>query len=175
VVTLEHDFVKSKSNILCLEDENSKPQQLRRRRAPPTIVSFDDDICTPMSSTPPANEVPSSSAPPTCLNSPISPQPPSNQRWSYKKLLTCCSNLFWPRLPEVQDGNKSAAGATLTPVSNAAVGELIPVFPNGNIITAATDEEDSISVPSYSEVCISFFCHRNSLLKLQILLKTWEK
>jgi hypothetical protein len=64
----------------------------------------------------------------------------------------------------VQDGSKSAAGATLTPVSNAAVGELIPVFPNGNIVTAATDEEDSISVPSYSEVCL----FKNILLSTEV-------
>jgi len=54
------------------------------------------------------------------------------------------------RLPDVQE--KSAPGTTLTPVTNAAVGELIPVFPNGNVVAAATDEEDSISVPSFSEV-----------------------
>ncbi|CAB3386087.1 Hypothetical predicted protein [Cloeon dipterum] len=113
-------------------DDGNKPQHLRRRKAPPTIVSFDDDICTPISSTPPASEVPFNSAPPTCLNSPISPQPPTTSR-----------------LPEVnlsKDHN-----ATLTPVTNAAIGELIPVFPNNCAGAAATDEEDSISVPSYSE------------------------
>lgn len=141
-----------------IEDENGKPQQLRRRRAPPTIVSFDDDMSTPLSSTPPANEIPSSSAPPTCLNSPISPQPPSNQR-----------------LPDVQDDKKSAPGATLTPVTNAAVGELIPVFPNGNVVTAATDEEDSISVPSYSEVCSIIYFFVCSILKINLHSKQENK
>jgi hypothetical protein len=57
----------------------SKPQQLRRRRAPPHIVSFDDDSLrySPGPSTPlRPEEPPSSSAPPTCLNSPVSPHPP---------------------------------------------------------------------------------------------------
>jgi hypothetical protein len=46
-------------------------------------------------------------------------------------------------------------GATLTPVSNLAVGELIPVFPGSCIAMTTTDEEDSLSVPSYSEVIIT--------------------
>ncbi|XP_059482637.1 sorting nexin-29 [Neocloeon triangulifer] len=117
---------------LSASEDEQRPQHLRRRKAPPTIVSFDDDICTPVSSTSEISEYPFSSAPPTCLNSPISPQPPTSSQ-----------------LPAESSGKNQ--GATLTPVTNAGVGELIPVFPNGNIAAAATDEEDSISVPSYSE------------------------
>lgn len=46
--------------------------------------------------------------------------------------------------------NAMCSVQTLTPVNNVSVGELIPV----SVTDEAHSEEDSLSVPSYSEVSV---------------------
>nr|CAD7408261.1 unnamed protein product [Timema cristinae] len=145
-------------------------QPRRRRKVPAQIISFDDDSNQHTESI----DVISSSAPSTCLNSPA----PGSQVESAARLVlegeqqiagetllaesttstagsvTVLSNngsknelrtLNHRRFDS--SGTKPLRNQTLTPVNNVSVGELIPV----SLTDETHSEEDSLSVPSYSE------------------------
>nr|CAD7588655.1 unnamed protein product [Timema genevievae] len=143
-------------------DSGKRPggQPRRRRKVPAQIISFDDDSNQHMESI----DVISSSAPSTCLNSPA----PGSQVEAAARLVLegqqqiAGENLLGESTTSTAGsvtvlsnngsrnelrGTKPLRNQTLTPVNNVNVGELIPV----SLTDETHSEEDSLSVPSYSE------------------------
>ncbi|KAJ4437081.1 hypothetical protein ANN_17216, partial [Periplaneta americana] len=163
-------------------DTNSKrrPDHRRRKRVPAHIISFDEDDLAEQHS---GSQVVSNSAPPTCLNSPACGT--GNTQIPSETVAVSVGDFT----EDETDNNIEASEAhtqdlmfyrgsglssmvnvmqpvqTLTPVNNVNVGELIPV----SITDEAHSEEDSLSVPSYSE---DTDCAAAALLATQKLLQT---
>lgn len=221
IADVQNDNSSSGSGSMGSSGNKKKADSRRRRKGPANIISFDDDDVT-VSQSVKANLRPFdfSSAPATCLSSPVTlpvlqtdPKGVSNaftfagskksvehdedlasglaEKYSEKQAKEQVSVQQSTAVPtlnpcppvvkvEIQcsdeEGDvtvKSKSGhisrvaeqlQTLTPVNNLSVGELIPV----SINEEAHSEEDSLSVPSYSE---DTDCAAAALIATQKLLQ----
>ncbi|XP_049941422.1 sorting nexin-29 isoform X2 [Schistocerca serialis cubense] len=152
---------------ICVTDAESKKKkdQRRRKRVPAQIVNFDDE--------PSESETAGSPADSECSTAPkvsIESAETEERQQNFSRVeqvaeevgmdaaaasLTACSRPYDLTLPS-SAGRRSGspprrhAPQTLTPVNNVNVGELIPVS-QGVASEEPHSEDDSLSVPSYSE------------------------
>ncbi|XP_049804040.1 sorting nexin-29 isoform X2 [Schistocerca nitens] len=152
---------------ICVTDVESKKKkdQRRRKRVPAQIVNFDDEPSESETAGSPGDSECS-----TALKVSIESAETEERQQNFSRLeqaaeevgvdaaaasLTACSRPYDLTLPP-SAGRRSGspprrhAPQTLTPVNNVNVGELIPVS-QGVASEEPHSEDDSLSVPSYSE------------------------